>query len=262
MTYSTEFVGNYTKERHASPSVLACLFTHVEPNRHDRGIDLGCGTGNYTVPFIDKMEYVEGVDRCEQMIEVARARSKRARWTVSDLRTCVFQPLAYNKAWAVQAIHHLRQDQQSLFGRVFEALAPQGRFVAYTQFAEQFESMWLQLYFPSLSIGWEDKYQRTTTLRRWLVDAGFVNVRCIPFFITDTVEGFIRVGQRNPEVYLQRNIIRANPVGYELPKDEYESGMRRLREDTASGVIASVIRDFAARAAIPGEYGLLVADKP
>lgn len=261
MFYPTDFITTYVQNRHTSPGVLAALYVLLTPERSEAGLDLGCGTGNYTVPFLDKLRSVTGVDISREMLEVARKRSDAVDWREGDLATYELTSGAFDKVWAVLCVHHLRDKQRPLFREVYKTLRPGGRFVAFTQFAEQADQMWLPHYFPTIAQGWEKKYQTSVTLRQWLTEAGFTGVQCLPFHITDSVESFLRVGERTPELYLEKDVIRSNPVGLTLTDEEYQSGMRALRADVESGAIKRVIADYDTRTRIPGQYGLVVANK-
>lgn len=254
-------VGVYQQVRRTSPAVLSALTHALQPHAEETGIDLGCGTGNYTVPFVDSLASVVGVDRSLAMLSLARARSSRISWKVADLRRLSFEAESFDKAWAVLAMHHLRHHQREVFRRVFELLRLGGRFVVFTQFAEQLATLWLCNYFPSLSKDWEAKYQRSETLREWLTEAGFGTVSSSLFFVQDSRDSFIRVGQRSPELYLDSRIFLANPVGRGLPRAELKQGLIRLHDDIRSQRVQSVMRQYQGAGEMPGEYAVLTATK-
>lgn len=141
-------------------------------------LDLGCGTG---VPvarfFAERGHRVTGVDLSPQMVERARLDVPGASFQVGDVRQFQARPGSLDLVVSFYALFHLsRADQQALFPRVREALAPGGHFYAtfaapeYTgsegfEGTKEFEGV--RLPYGQLS---PEQY------RQALADAGFVDV--------------------------------------------------------------------------------------
>ena len=51
-------------------------------------LDLGCGSGNHVVPFVERGFRVTGVDRSPGMLRQARAKCPGASFVHADIRTC------------------------------------------------------------------------------------------------------------------------------------------------------------------------------
>lgn len=80
-------------------------------------LDLGCGTGNSTVPALDLGYDVEGLDLSPSMLRVARAKRPAATWHVGDVRTFAL-PKRYALAYALfDVVNHLLGDDD-----LFEAV--------------------------------------------------------------------------------------------------------------------------------------------
>jgi SAM-dependent methyltransferase len=259
--FTRTFVENYMIYRNTSPALALKLKTLLEPKTTEIGVDLGCGTGNYSIPFIEDFKKIIGVDISKEMLIVARKRSDRIDWIHSDILNLPFQPSMCNKAWGILSFHHCRQKQRELFQSLHKILAPNGKMVFFTQFAEQINSLWLRDYLPSLDNNWIDKYPSTSTLKEWLEEAGFSEIEFIPFNVSDTQDAFLRVGQNAPELYLSKHIFLVNPVGWSLSKEELDEGISRLSTDIKTGQIRCIIKEYRERASMIGEYGFVTAQK-
>jgi ubiquinone/menaquinone biosynthesis C-methylase UbiE len=93
-------------------------------------VDLACGTGNSTVPWVRRGWRVAGVDRSEAMLRVARRKSSAVRWYRQDLRRLRLAERADAVTCHFDALNHvLREaDLQRVFDRVARVLVPGGLF--------------------------------------------------------------------------------------------------------------------------------------
>lgn len=99
-------------------------------------LEIGCGTGRITIPMAQQGVKITGLDLVPQMIERAKSKAHglSIEWGVADARDfslgCSFR-LIFESGGVFQ--HMLtNSDQQKMLARVYEHLAPEGRFVVST----------------------------------------------------------------------------------------------------------------------------------
>jgi ubiquinone/menaquinone biosynthesis C-methylase UbiE len=67
----------YNKTRQADPHILSRLFQFLSPEKDKLYLDIGCGTGNYTIGLSERGINFGGVDPSIPMIQVAKKKSKK-----------------------------------------------------------------------------------------------------------------------------------------------------------------------------------------
>jgi len=94
-------------------------------------VDLACGTGNTTVPWVAGFgRTVIGVDRSEAMLRVARRKSARVRWVRQDLERLRLDAQADVVTCHFDALNHVLEAEglQRVFVNVARILRPGGLF--------------------------------------------------------------------------------------------------------------------------------------
>ena len=105
-----------TRTRHVRPRVV---------------VDLACGTGNTTVPWVTSARrMVIGVDRSEAMLRVARRKTGRVRWVRQDLERLRLDVQADIVTCHFDALNHVLEADglQRVFVNVARMLCPGGLF--------------------------------------------------------------------------------------------------------------------------------------
>jgi ubiquinone/menaquinone biosynthesis C-methylase UbiE len=260
-----EFAENYDKTRCASPMILQILGNALQPDASKAGLDVGCGTGNYTLPFVDKFGTVSGIDNSQAMLDVAKTKNKsdRVHWVHASILNSGFNDQSFDAVWSISALHYFKDSQlKYLLRQVFRLLRNGGVFVADTEFSEQQASLWLVKFFPSL----HQRYANTCYPSQWFKDelrnAGFREVT-LEHREYSSVEGdrFLRVGQHNPEIYLDHDVRAGIPAFVSMAAAERENGLARLRQAIRNGDIKQIINDYTEAATMPGDLGIIIARK-
>jgi ubiquinone/menaquinone biosynthesis C-methylase UbiE len=94
-------------------------------------VDLACGTGNTTVPWLSgSARTVIGVDRSEAMLRVARRKSARVRWVRQDLERLRLGVQADVVTCHFDALNHVLEADglRRVFANVARTLRPGGLF--------------------------------------------------------------------------------------------------------------------------------------
>lgn len=103
----------------------------LDPQRGERILDLGCGTGHLTATIAEAVGRegdVLGIDQSSEMVEEARAAHPALRFECVD--ATAFEATAPFDAVFSNAALHWIDDQDAVTERVAAALAPGGRYVA------------------------------------------------------------------------------------------------------------------------------------
>jgi ubiquinone/menaquinone biosynthesis C-methylase UbiE len=96
--------------------------------RRKQILDLGCGTGIFTLKMLTLGAKVIGLDNSQSMIKIAAARMPKMRFIIGDARRLPFTPDSFDIVVSNLLIHYLK-DLGSLFGEINRVLAPDGEYV-------------------------------------------------------------------------------------------------------------------------------------
>lgn len=103
------------------------LVAWLDPQPGERVLDLGCGTGALTAAIAALGAQVEGVDRDEAMLTVARREHPGIPFRRVDARQLQVDP-PLDAVFSNAALHWM-PDQDAVIGAVAATLRPGGRFV-------------------------------------------------------------------------------------------------------------------------------------
>ncbi len=81
---SARIADRYDDSRHLPPAILEEAYRRLEAqsllNRGDKILDLGCGTGQLSLPLIERGYRVTGVDFAREMLERFRVKVHQEQW--------------------------------------------------------------------------------------------------------------------------------------------------------------------------------------
>lgn len=114
---------------------IAALFDREEGERtppYGRALDLGCGTGHWSIELARRGWQPTGIDLVGSAIATARQRAEQARVSVrfvegdvTALRAAGIRP-GFQLVWDFGTLHGLIQPQRQAVGRELDALAAPG----------------------------------------------------------------------------------------------------------------------------------------
>jgi len=107
-------------------------------------IDLGCGTGITTIPWLNKGYRVIGVEISKAMLNVAKKKSAKVKWINQDIINLDINEKADAVTCHFDVINHLlkKRDVQKTFNNVYNLLNPKGLFIFDIMSEESFS--WLK----------------------------------------------------------------------------------------------------------------------
>lgn len=127
----TQLGSSYNEFLNYSPDFVRCLTSRMieklELDEDDVLVDLGCGTGIYSLDLVRQVPFREpviAVDPYEEMLRQIPA-DMPARRVAEDAITFSERPLRYDKVLIKEAIHHV-EERGRLFSNLFERLPSGG----------------------------------------------------------------------------------------------------------------------------------------
>jgi SAM-dependent methyltransferase len=248
----------YDATRRPDPRIVGRLRALLRLETGGRYLDVGCGTGNYTVSLAASGLAMVGLDQSETMLGAARAKGPHVEWRRGDVDRLPFPDGTFRGAVCTLAIHHF-SDLAAAFGEVYRVLG-RGRFVIFTAMPEQMRGYWLGAYFPEALERSIRQMPALDAVSGALTGAGF-RVAAVELWEVppDPIDVFLYAGKHRPELYLDPAVRRGISTFAKLADaGEVEQGLARLRADIETGRVKDVM---AAHAHDGGDYSFVVAEK-
>lgn len=254
---------DYDATRRADPWIAGRLALHLGLRPGARFLDVGCGTGNYTLALAAKGASMTGLDISGRMLETARAKpaGDRVEWVLAPAEAMPFPAGRFTGAAAVLSLHHLA-DMAAAIAEVGRVLDPaRGRFVVFTSTPAQMRRYWLVRYFPELMRRSIARMPEADAVRAALAAAGLGRIETEPYAVRpDLQDRFLYSGKHRPELYLDPAFRAGSSSFASLAEpEELAKGLERLERDIRSGRIAEVI---AAADHPEGDYLFIRAARP
>lgn len=130
-THYQRVARSYNRFLHYSPEFVRCLTSKmIEKLRltpEDRLVDLGCGTGMYSLDILEQVPLrrpIIGVDPFPEMLAHIPPEAPIVRLELDALEFAS-RPGTYDKVLVKETVHHI-EDRKGLFARLRERLAPGG----------------------------------------------------------------------------------------------------------------------------------------
>ncbi len=161
---------NYNQTRKADPYLLKRLAHHLGPTEGSF-LDIGCGTGNYTIALHDLHYNILGVDPSSLMLERARSRNPKITWLQSKAEDLSLDDASFNGVTAFLTLHHW-QDLKQGFKELFRVMKPAARLVIFSSTPEQMKAYWLCYYFPKMLEASIEQMPSLNEVREAISEAG------------------------------------------------------------------------------------------
>lgn len=122
----------------------ACAFELFSPEQGQKILDVGCGTGNFSVKLSEKGAVVTGIDVSDDMLSIARTKSGALPITYinMDLYQLEFQDNTFDAVFSMAAFEFVEFPQRALV-ELFRVLKPGGKLLIGTI---HLNSSWGRLY--------------------------------------------------------------------------------------------------------------------
>ena len=235
----------YDTTRKADPSITQCLARLLNLKSGARYLDVGCGTGNYTVALQNLGAQMHGLELTTTMLDKARFKSTRVRWIQGNAEAIPFRDRCFDGVIATVTIHHWRALRPG-FDEVFRVIGS-GCFVLFTGDHAQMNGYWLKEYFPEAIAASLKQMPPAEYVMEQLQQVGFTEVRRESWEVPrDIQDWFLYAGKYQPEIYLDPNVragISFFAQGVCTPA-ETDAGCAKLAADIKSGRIEQVVESY------------------
>jgi ubiquinone/menaquinone biosynthesis C-methylase UbiE len=235
----------YDTTRKADPDLTKCLVRQLNFMPGARYLDIGCGTGNYTVALQKLGARMYGLELTSTMLAKARLKSDRVRWVQGNAESLPFPDRCFDGAMGTFTIHHMKNPEHALV-EVFGVINS-GRCVIFTSDNSQSRGYWLNEYFPIGMAAMHKQMPLAADIVRHLERAGFITITQEQWEIPEDIQDwFLYAGKHRPEIYLDPAVragISTFAQGLITP-EETAIECALLEADIKSGRFAEVAAKF------------------
>lgn len=235
----------YNLTRKADPYLVERLCQHLQPTENGAYLDLGCGTGNYTIALNQLGLDFVGVDPSQEMLDKAKSKSQSIDWKQGSAEAIPLDNGEVNGATCCLTVHHWHNKEKA-FKELYRVLKPGGTLVIFTSDPLQMKGYWLNHYFPKMMQDSIAQMPSKELVVSWMEAAGFT-VKTIENYDVrvDLQDMFLYAGKHQPELYLdpqvRSGISSFSSLAY---GEEVQVGLTKLTQDIATGKVKGVIKDY------------------
>ena len=250
---------SYNTTRKADPFITAQLIDLLGLRAGSLVLDIGCGTGNYTIALATAGLKMIGVEPSEKMLKTARTRHQQIQWMKGRAEQIPLADDSVHGIVGTLTLHHWTTIEQT-FKELCRVLKAGGRLVFFSSDPQQMKGYWLNHYFPDMlqqSIRQMPSFQ---TIRKAAVLAGFEVNKPLPYDVQDNLQDqFLYVGKNNPELYFNESIRQGISSFAALAyAEEVKQGLAALRADLDQGRFAAIKKQYENQG---GDYLFIQAKK-
>lgn len=260
MTTKYDLIGKgYNRTRRPDPQLLSNLMDHLSPQAGAIYLDIGCGTGNYTIELFRNGVEVVGVDPSEKMLEKARTKESKIKWQQGTAENIPVADASFDGGLGTLTTHHWTNLEEG-FKEINRVLKPGARLVIFTATPAQMDGYWLNYYFPKMLSDSKEQMPGLEATTNAMEQGGLKLEYTEPYFIqADLKDLFLYSGKHDPELYFDEQVRSGISSFSSLSNaEEVKSGLAKLRVDIDSGKVNEVIQQYQNEG---GDYLYLVARK-
>jgi ubiquinone/menaquinone biosynthesis C-methylase UbiE len=188
-------------------------------------LEVGCGTGHWLALIAPRLDRTAGLDPSWNMLEHAARAAPQALLVRATAERIPFAAASFDRVFAINAFHHFR-DHAAFIAECRRVLRPGGSFMTIgLDPSTGIDRWWIYDYFPAALAADRLRYPPTKVIREMLAAAGFMDAH--------TSIAQHRPAERAFDEAERLGSIDRNSTSQLLviSDEEFESGMRRLREE-------------------------------
>lgn len=250
---------NYNATRNADPYIVQKIHDLLNPELSMVYLDIGCGTGNYTIEFANKGLNFIGVEPSEKMLMEARLKSKAVNWVLGAAESIPANDGSFDGGIATLTIHHWT-NLDAAFKEVARVLKNGSKFIIFTAFPRQMKGYWLNHYFPQMMAKSMKTMPSLEDIRKSSELVGFKLKTTEVYEIkAEPVDLFLYSGKHHPSLYLDPEIRKGiSSFSVLAHQHEVEEGIGHLHKDIQNDVFQNVAESFDNKL---GDYVFVVLQK-
>lgn len=245
----------YNFTRKADPYLVHLIRTMLDPKKGLTYLDIGCGTGNYTIALSGDGTQFIGIDPSPVMLQKAEQQGRNIIWTQGTAEKIPYKDEMFSGAVASLTLHHWADLKQG-FLEIYRTLGAKSPLVVFTATAEQMRNYWLNHYFPEMMNKSIRQMPPLNAIMEAALNAGFRLSSSLDYYIKpDLQDLFLYSGKHNPQMYLDP-VVRSNISSFASLSNDLEvaQGLIKLAGDIKCKIFQDVKNSFCE---LTGDYILL-----
>lgn len=249
----------YNSTRQADPYIAEKLFQFLSSKTNELYLDIGCGTGNYTIALANTGLNFYGVEPSEHMLNIAKSQNREMNWLIGQAEEIPAGDNMFAGCIATLTIHHWA-DIEKAFKELYRVLKENAKIVFFTSTPKQMQGYWLNYYFPKMLEDSIKQMPSFETIKSAAANAGFVIKTTEKYFVKDDLkDGFLYVGKNRPELYFEEEIRKGISSFSALSNiEEVNKGLSSLYEDLKAEKFKDIQSKFNNDS---GDYLFIIAEK-
>ncbi len=251
---------DYNRTRKADKHLAERFFHHLQPTKKGIYLDIGCGTGNYTIELHKRGFRFIGIDPSKQMLEKAKLKNTHIDWKIGSAENIGLPGNFVNGIIGSLTIHHWTNLRIGFF-ELNKVLKPNGRIVIFTSTPKQMRGYWLNHYFPKMLSDSILQMPTLNSVKAAMKDNGIELVAMEKYFVKpDLKDQFLYCGKQNPKLYFNEQIRQGISSFSSLAnRAEVKQGLSQLKKDIDNGKIEAIIKSYENDF---GDYLYIIGKKP
>ena len=188
-----------------------------------RVLDLGCGTGRFTIAMSTQLHYrVIGADSSEEMLAKAREKDieKAIEWDYQDAQDLRYNDGSFDVVFMSHLLHHVDSPLQVLI-ECKRVLIDSGVIIIRYGAIEQIENDVVHTFFPEVLTIDRARTPSVAIVEKWLSDAGFLSI---------TTEEIVQQTFETGTAHLESARTKSTSVLTMISEEAFEKGINDLTE--------------------------------
>lgn len=250
---------DYNLTRKADDYLVKRLFYHLNPVSGERYLDIGCGTGNYTIALHRKGVQFIGIDPSRQMLNKAKAKNTAIDWRIGKAEDIPLSDDSVGGSIATLTLHHWVNLHEG-FQELSRVLKPNAKAVCFTSTPKQMKGYWLNHYFPKMMEHSIAQMPSGNIIEQNLKANGFNILTFEKYAVkADLQDLFLYSGKHHPKRYLNEQIRKGISSFSALADDtEIREGLLKLEKDMETGGIHQIMEHYRNT---DGDYLFIIGQK-
>jgi ubiquinone/menaquinone biosynthesis C-methylase UbiE len=191
-----------------------------------RLLDLGCGTGRFSIPIAEKLRYsVTGADSSPDMLDIARQkdRNRIVNWEVRDAQYLTYPDASFDVIFMSHLLHHC-DNPRKVIDDCWRILDERGAILIRHGAIEQIRDDVEHTFFPETLAIDEARVFTVKKLENYLKDAGFSGV---------VSEEVTQQTYATSTDHLKAVTVKSTSVLTMIPPDAFAKGISRFQKHIA-----------------------------
>ena len=192
-------------------------------SKGDRILDLGCGTGRFSLPMANRLDLVvTGADSSLEMLAKAKQKDSGSavNWVLADANALIFPPNSFDVVFMSHLLHHV-DNPLTVLKECYKVLGPSGvvliRHGAINQIRHDVE----HTFFPQVLDIDQDRTPTVELTEKWLADAGFEDI---------SSEEIIQQTYQSGTAHLNAARMKSTSVLSMISEESFQTGLNLLAE--------------------------------